>query len=133
MARFPIRWHWRQFSYDDIKSKGDGSIVIHTPSLDMLDVLLKEWRDRGYKTMIDSAYRDAMHNARVGGAPRSMHRFGRAFDLACRRPLQPELEALARSIGFTGIGRYNSFLHVDTGPARVWGLKPYTAPVPKEN
>ena len=28
---------------------------------------------------------------------------------------------MAFDVGFTGIGCYNNFMHVDTGPKRCWG------------
>jgi uncharacterized protein YcbK (DUF882 family) len=70
-----------------------------------------------------SAYRTPQHNARVGGARRSMHMEGRALDLAPPAGLTVEQFAQVvtaraqhpRSL-IRGIGVYPTFVHVDTRP-----------------
>jgi hypothetical protein len=73
---------------------------------------------------ITSAYRNPSHNAQVGGANRSQHMNGNAFDIDVRNmsiPERQELIRLARAAGFSGIGVYNNSLHFDVGPSRYWG------------
>jgi len=62
---------------------------------------------------IDSGHRCALHNARVGGAPRSLHK-RLAFDVALQSHDPTQLYAQARGAGFTGFGFGLSFLHLDT-------------------
>lgn len=73
---------------------------------------------------INSAYRDPAHNAKVGGAKKSQHMHGNAYDVDVSG--LPEAERLklieqARGAGFKGIGVYDNALHFDVGPSRAWG------------
>lgn len=112
-------WRWPDFSPREIASKGDGSILIVPAALDRL-----QWaRYRiGRPMVITSAYRDPLHNARVGGAPLSRHKVGDAFDIALAGHDRWRLLAACQDAGFSGIGLYNSFLHVDCGSTRRWGV-----------
>lgn len=69
----------------------------------------------------NSAYRCPVHNANVGGAKNSMHVHGRAFDIPIKGKMTREvIHKVARLVGFTGIGHYANFVHVDTGTPREW-------------
>lgn len=59
----------------------------------------------------------------VGGAPASKHTDGTAFDIAMSNHDLVAFEAAAREVGFLGFGFYprSGFIHIDLGPARVWG------------
>ena len=59
----------------------------------------------------------------VGGAMRSKHMDGAAFDIAMSNHDPMAFEAAARAVGFLGFGFYprSGFIHVDLGPARQWG------------
>jgi hypothetical protein len=48
---------------------------------------------------------------------------GTAFDIAMSNQDPVAFEAAARSVGFLGFGYYprSGFMHIDLGPARVWG------------
>ena len=67
--------------------------------------------------VVNSGHRSIAHNEKIGGVSKSMHlRF--ATDLSPRGSgkMKDRLERLndeAERLGFSGIGRYNSFLHVD--------------------
>lgn len=109
-------WRWKYFLPREIASKGDGSILVDEQALDKLEKLRIAL---GRPLVVLSAYRDPLHNARVGGAPLSQHKFGRAFDL--KLTLDRDLIIrTAREVGFGGVGTYNTFVHVDDGPSRVW-------------
>lgn len=74
--------------------------------------------------IINSAYRCPFHNAAVGGAASSRHKVGDAFDISLRNvENKSRLISCAKLAGFTGFGFYGTFLHVDTGPVRVWVTK----------
>ena len=109
-------WTWEHFTPAEIASKGDGSILIVPEALDRLEAL----RVRLDKPLVIlSAYRDPLHNARVGGAPLSQHKNGVAFDIRLDFE-RNELLIHARAVGFTGYGIYKTFTHIDCGPARSW-------------
>lgn len=109
-------WRWSHFTPQELASHGDGSLLVVEGALDCLQRLRTLL---GRPLVILSAYRDPIHNARVGGAPLSQHRFGKAFD--CRLTMDRDmLVRLAREAGFKGIGLYKTFVHVDCGPSRTW-------------
>jgi uncharacterized protein YcbK (DUF882 family) len=67
-----------------------------------------------------------MHNLEVTKDPdsSSQHMKGRAADIRVRKKTPAEVQAflLKKYRGKYGIGRYDSFTHIDTksGPARRW-------------
>ncbi|MFA6470480.1 MAG: D-Ala-D-Ala carboxypeptidase family metallohydrolase [Candidatus Latescibacterota bacterium] len=86
----------------------------HTAMLEHMRVQL------GFPIIINSGYRCTKHNSEVGGAAHSWHLLF-ATDI---RPgdNDPEklraLAALAEEMGFGGIGRYDTFIHLDLRPER---------------
>lgn len=90
--------------------------------------LLQELRDRlGRPIIITSAYRCPERNAQVGGEEDSEHLYGRAADISLKNQQvgYEELRKQAEEIGFTGIGIYEDYAHLDTrkGERAVWGTK----------
>lgn len=85
-----------------------------------MDRLQRLREDYGTPVVISSGYRCPIHNARVGGRPKSMHKAGKAADIVLNGLSRDELFKRAKAVGFTGYGFYNTFLHVDVGPARSW-------------
>jgi len=81
-------------------------------------------RSLGRPIRLNSGYRTPEYNASVGGARNSMHVQRKAIDVQWplsgtegkRQFIQKAIDA-----GFTGIGCYNSFCHVDIGAKRCWG------------
>ena len=113
-------WRWPSFSPAEIASRGDGEIKINTEAMDKLQSL----RGRLGKPMIVlSGYRSLAHNKAVGGATRSKHMLGTAFDISMSNHDPVSFEAAARAVGFLGFGTYprSGFMHIDLGPARHWG------------
>ena len=106
-------WPFRFFAPVELASRGDGSLRVVLPAGAALDELRLRLR-RPLRVL--SAYRDPLHNARVGGAPRSRHKHGDAFDLALSGLNHHELAEAAAELGFTGFGRYAHFLHLDARP-----------------
>lgn len=104
----------RYFTY----SSGQGRIgwtKAQTLEKVMLLRLAKAW---GSKFNINSAFRSVEFNSGLkGSAPKSMHLSGQAFDI---RITSDDFVAAALSVGFGGIGRYNSFTHVDSRPYARW-------------
>ena len=86
--------------------------------------ILQALRDRlGKPLIVRSAYRSPEHNRAVGGATRSKHMAGAAFDIAMSNHDPVVFEAAAREAGFLGFGYYprSGFIHVDLRHARQWG------------
>ncbi|MCA0872229.1 DUF882 domain-containing protein [Seohaeicola saemankumensis] len=113
-------WRWPNFSPAEIACRGTGKLLVNEAALDRLQAL----RDRLGKPMIvRSAYRSPEHNKAVGGATRSKHMEGAAFDISMANHDPVAFEAAARAVGFLGFGFYprSGFIHVDLGPARQWG------------
>ncbi len=113
-------WRWPNFSPAEIACRGTGQLKLHPEAIDKLQAL----RDRlGKPLIVRSAYRSPEHNRAVGGATRSKHLDGTAFDIAMSNHDPAAFEAAAREVGFLGFGFYprSGFMHIDLGPARVWG------------
>ncbi len=99
----------------------------HTVKLDPRLVNLNQaFRDRvGIPYTPNSAYRTPEHNKRVGGSPKSQHLTGKAIDIPLLKGYTiEEMAGIAEELGFTGIGLYQNFIHVDTreGKAR-WDFR----------
>ena len=113
-------WRWPDFTPAEIACRGTGKLKLHAPALDRLQAL----RDRlGKPVILRSAYRSPGHNRAVGGAPRSKHMEGTAFDVVMSNHDPAAFEAAAREAGFQGFGYYPrvNMMHIDLGPARRWG------------
>lgn len=113
-------WRWPHFQPEEIACQ-DGSIMVNSDALDALESLREAI---GKPFMLHSAYRSPAYNAKIGGAPRSMHLLARAFDIDMAGHDPHEFEAAARAHGFNGIGRYpkQNFLHIDTRETPAsWG------------
>ena len=83
-----------------------------------VDFLAKLDEAREYANIpfiINSAYRNPEHNAKVGGKPGSSHIKGLAVDISAKdsRTRFLILDALF-AVGFTRIGIADSFIHVDS-------------------
>lgn len=112
----PENWHWPKFKPKEIACKGTGRLVVDYDAMDKLQALRTELKR---PIIINSAYRSPGHNAKIGGVKNSMHTFGKAFDIKLTISRE-DIKAAAKKVGFTGIGDYNEFVHVDTGPNRYW-------------
>ena len=74
----------RHISPVEIAGRDTGKLLINELALDKLQVL----RDRlGKPLIVRSAYRSPEHNRAVGGATRSKHLDGAAFDIAMENPV----------------------------------------------
>ena len=116
----PSVWTWPSFSPQEMACKGTGKLMINSDAMDKLQAL----RDAlGKPLIITSAYRSPEHNRAVGGAKKSKHMEGIAFDVRMDNHEPDEFEHAAMNAGFTGFGHYpkSGFMHIDTGPERTWG------------
>lgn len=111
-------WPYKFFKPVEFASRGDGSLLIVDEAVEILE---KVRAAVGKPLIINSAYRDPIHNARVGGAPLSRHKFGDAFDISLSNQTRLQLIAICKNYGFRGLGvNYKSFVHVDLGNKRTW-------------
>ncbi|MFW5981545.1 MAG: YcbK family protein [bacterium] len=103
----------RDFSLKEFECKdGSHQVVVHRE----LVLKLQKLRDRlGFPIIINSAYRNKTHNKAVGGSDNSQHLKGTAVDISLHnQKLDIEtIGTLAEKIGFTGIGYYDTFIHLD--------------------
>jgi zinc D-Ala-D-Ala carboxypeptidase len=107
---------WPNFTISEVACPCCGEVVFNGHTMDAIQRL----RDMvGKPIRVNSGHRCALHNARVGGAPMSAHR-RLAFDIDLRGHDRKELAKAAREAGFTGLGYYVNFLHLDTGRKRFW-------------
>jgi hypothetical protein len=87
-------------------------------------MLMKVQKDFGRPLFVNSGYRSPEYNAKLDGAAKnSYHMQGKALDISwsgLNNETKEEFIRLARTRGFRGIGRYNSFIHIDVGPERSW-------------
>ena len=75
---------------------------------------LQRLRDlAGRPVIVNSGYRNPAYNKKVGGSSTSRHLMGEAADIRVPGLHPDEVAQLAREAGFTGIGIYRSFTHVD--------------------
>lgn len=129
-SQFPMgKWVWENFSPRELSCKHCGEYFHHVPTLDAIQFVRWEYDAPIY---LNSAHRCRIHNARIGGAPRSMHKMI-ALDLSCRSDeAKRVLWRLCERQGFKAFGFYKTFLHVDMrnsrarwfgkGAKRVWTL-----------
>lgn len=71
-------------------------------------------------TTINSAYRTAAYNKKVGGAAKSYHLTGQAFDISVKGKSPLEVARYAESLGIKGIGLYGTFVHVDSRKTKYY-------------
>lgn len=105
-----IKWRWPNFKPSELKSNGDDSLLIHMYAMDCLQNLRSTW---GAPLIINSAYRNPNYNKEIGGAPNSFHMRAMAFDISTSGYNEDHLANNAKACGFTGIIKYDTFIHVD--------------------
>lgn len=111
----------RFFFSDDVKNmSGDlGYSEVKQKVYDGLLRALDRLSAQGFlneSLRINSAYRTPEYNRRIGGSSRSSHVSGLALDVSMRGQTNEFRRAfitVTSQEGFTGIGSYNTFIHVD--------------------
>ena len=118
---------------------GSDKVLIDT---DLVEILQKIRDHFGEPIIINSAYRSASHNRKVGGVSNSQHVKGTAADIVVSGVAPVEVAKYAEYImpNKGGIGVYYGFVHVDVRTSRsrwtnygienpVSGFPGYTEPV----
>jgi len=120
VPRTQSKWPWRFFRPQEISCRGTGKLSVVNGLLDRLDILRARC---GFPLTVLSAFRSPYHNAFVGGAVFSLHLKALAVDLSVVGQDKKSIERIAKEEGFTGFGYYRTFLHIDLGRPRTWGMK----------
>ena len=118
-ARLSANFTVGEFACND----GSDTVLID----DGLVVLLQKIRDWAAASVkINSAYRTAAYNKKIGGASNSQHLYGTAADIMVSGKTPQQVAAFAQSIGAGGIGMYDGskgkFTHIDTRSARYYWI-----------
>jgi uncharacterized protein YcbK (DUF882 family) len=74
----------------------------------------------GKEFTVTSAFRSKEYNRSQGGATDSIHMSGFAIDIRVSAEYKEVVFLAAQRAGFTGIGIYSSFMHLDCGSRRMW-------------
>lgn len=96
----------------------DGSQLVKIDS-ELLHKLQKLRDSMGKPVIINSGYRTPEYNKTVGGAKKSYHMQGKAVDIRINGLKPEEIAKIAEKTGFTGIGIYKSFTHLDIRPNKT--------------
>ena len=112
------RPHWAPYHWNTPYTEAHvGGEQIKADALSRLNRIRESLRVR-YR--IDSGFRAKEHNKKVGGASRSEHINGQAFDVRVPRSHRASFYEAATEAGFKGYGWGNSTVHIDTGKQRWW-------------
>ncbi|NOQ31158.1 MAG: DUF882 domain-containing protein [Helicobacteraceae bacterium] len=104
------------FKESEFKCKCCGEVKVDSLLLEILEDVRKHF---GKPVTINSGYRCKIHNKEVGSTELSQHRRGKASDITVK-DTDPQLVTdylISEHPHGLGIGRYESFTHVDT---REW-------------
>ena len=99
------------FKQSEFACKCCGKVIVDERLTRKLDHLRHELGD--VPIIITSGYRCPRHNKGCGGANRSYHMKGLAVDIKVEHYSPAEVARVAKMVGFTGIGTYRSWTHVD--------------------
>ena len=116
------------FKVSEFACKHCGENKIHQDVIDMAQAIRDEL---GVPVMVNSGYRCAEHNARVGGVKGSYHTKGLAADLSCRLGAVTMFEAVEKLHAHGKLQtlsyciRYKWGIHVDCGDKRksLWEVR----------
>lgn len=96
-------------------------------NLDHVAKLQKLRDDMNAPISINSAFRCPTHNKKEGGETRSQHLLGNATDITIEG-MSPD-EVADACEGFDGLGRYDTFSHIDSrGKKARWDFRTKTKP-----
>lgn len=97
---------------------GSDKILIDT---DFVQNYLQKICDHfGATVTVNSGYRTATYNKKVGGAANSYHVKGQAFDIVVKGHTPLEVAKYSQSLGIMGIIQYNNFVHIDSRSKKYW-------------
>ena len=104
------------FTRDEFACKcGCGFDTVDTELINILEQVRKHF---GKPVIISSACRCPAHNGSVNGAAKSQHLYGRAADIVVMYEYPAEVANYLETLNAPGIGRYDTFTHVDSRSSR---------------
>ncbi len=104
----------RNFNIREFNCKGTGTMLKNGMDNQLITKLEQLRYALGDRAIIsNSGYRSPSHNKRVGGATKSQHLYGKAVDIVVRG-VKPSTVYKEADKLFNGLGKYNTFTHVDT-------------------
>ena len=138
----PDGWSSSNFSPEDLMSRGNRRVRMYKPALRALDNVASK-RPAGKPVLLtnqvssskNGAYRDKRYNSSVGGASRSQHIEGKAFDIHVVNYDREERLLLLQALvdaGFKGFGHGKNVIHADFGSERSWTYAGYRKPSEEE-
>lgn len=117
-----VKWRWDNFTPDEIRSKGNGEIIIDPAFMDRIQKL-REWC--GFALPVSSGYRDPEYNALVSSTGENGPHTKGAIDLKVSGEKAHILLGHAFTMGFMGIGvsqkgpHSSRFIHIDNREKRT--------------
>ncbi len=117
------RWNFKNFTIKEMRCKcgkcsDNSGLEMNFSTMKRLQKL----RDGcGFPFVIASAWRCDEHPEEARKIEPGTHNYGQAVDIRATPPQMDIIEREAKKLGFTGIGRATSFIHIDdyTGSARI--------------
>ena len=107
------------FKIREFRCKDDSDKILI--DVDFAKKFLQKVRDHfGAPVTINSAYRTATYNKKIGGATNSYHVKGQAFDIVVKGHTPLEVAKYAQKLGIKGIIQYNTFVHIDSRSKKYW-------------
>lgn len=107
----------REFVCKGGKSCCNGTVMIDPELIRRLQAMRDEL---DLPINIASGFRCPDYNKRVGGVKNSYHMRGQAADIKSSVSAEKLYTLAQKYFADGGIGRYDTFVHVDTGPQRRW-------------
>lgn len=108
------------FTSDEFDCNGKGCCSETLVDAKLVEYLQKIRDHFGVAVTINSGYRCEKHNAAVGGASKSKHKYGQAADIVVKGVAPLKVAQYAESLGILGIGQYPNFVHIDTRTTKFY-------------
>ena len=102
------------FNSKEFDCKGSGCCSETLVDSKLIEYLQKIRNHFNAPINVNSGYRCEKHNAAVGGASQSKHKYGQAADIVVKGVAPLKVAQYAESLGILGIGQYPNFVHIDT-------------------